>query len=305
MSINTSLRNPIGGESESLLDSSEYGMELDGATIPATADYDPLSEQDMVGLYLQEAARYPRLTAQEERDLSRRILVDGDVEAEQMLIQCNLRLVVSVAKKYQSQSHGLLDLIQEGNIGLMKAVKKYDGARGFRFSTYAVWWITQQITRAIWAGHGPLRIPTRVIDGHRRMLRNQREAALEAPSEATTAAVHHQEEQASPWSIATVSGEEADQHIEALSSSEDESPDRLAENQELLETLMAALQEVSTRDQQIISQLFGLEDHAPLKVEEVASSHRITCERVRQIKKAAFDTVRRSPYAEQLVSYYA
>ncbi|HEY8286753.1 MAG TPA: sigma-70 family RNA polymerase sigma factor [Chloroflexota bacterium] len=304
MSINTSLRNPIGGESESLLDSAEYGMELDGASIPATTDYDPLSEQDMVGLYLRDAARYPRLTAQEERDLSRRILVHGDVEAEQMLIQCNLRLVVSVAKKYQSQSHGLLDLIQEGNLGLMKAVKKYDGARGFRFSTYAVWWITQQITRAIWAGHGPLRIPTRVIDGHRRLLRTQREAALKAPSEAVPAAVH-QEEQASPWSIATVSGEEADQHIEALSSSEEESPARLAENQELLETLMAALQEVSTRDQQIISQLFGLEDSTPLKVEEVASSHRITCERVRQIKKAAFDTVRRSPYAEQLVSYYA
>lgn len=304
MSINTSLRHTIGGESESLLDSSEYGAELDSAIIPAS-DYDPLSEQDMVGLYLQDAARYPRLTAQEERNLSRRILVDGDVEAEQMLIQCNLRLVVSVAKKYQSQSHGLLDLIQEGNLGLMKAVKKYDGTRGFRFSTYAVWWITQQITRAIWAGLGPLRIPTRVIDGHRRLLRTQREAALEAPSEATVAAVQHQEEQASPWSIATISGEEADQHIEALSSSEDESPARLAENQELLETLMAALQEVSTRDQQIISQLFGLEDQTPLKVEEVASSHRITCERVRQIKKAAFDTVRRSPYAEQLVSYYA
>ncbi len=304
MSINTSLRHTIGGESESLLDSSEYGGELDGAIIPPAADYDPLSEQDMVGLYLQDAARYPRLTAQEERDLSRRILLDGDVAAEQMLIQCNLRLVVSVAKKYQSQSHGLLDLIQEGNIGLMKAVKKYDGARGFRFSTYAVWWITQQITRAIWAGHGPLRIPTRVIDGHRRMLRSQREAAREAPSEATAATVNH-EEQASPWSIATVTGDEADQHIEALSSSEDESPTRLAENQELLETLMAALQEVSERDQQIISQLFGLEDRTPLKVEEVASSHRITCERVRQIKKAAFDTVRRSAYAEQLVSYYA
>jgi len=304
VSITTSLRHTIGGESESLLDSPDYGVEFDGAPIPATVDYDPLSEQDMVGLYLQDAARYPRLTAQEERDLSRRILADGDAEAEQMLIQCNLRLVVSVAKKYQSQSHGLLDLIQEGNIGLMKAVKKYDGARGFRFSTYAVWWITQQITRAIWAGHGPLRIPTRVIDGHRRLLRSQREAAQATPLGETATPANH-EEQASPWSIATVTGDEADQHIEALSSSEDESPTRLAENQELLETLMAALQDVSERDQKIISQLFGLEDRTPLKVEEVASSHRITCERVRQIKKAAFDTVRRSPYAEQLVSYYA
>lgn len=286
------------------LASCEDGSDFTEAIASVDTDYDPLSEQDLVGLYLRDAARYPRLTADEERELSRRILDEGDEEAERMLIQCNLRLVVSVAKKYQSQAHSLLDLIQEGNIGLMKAVKKYDGRRGFRFSTYAVWWITQQITRAIWSGHGPLRIPTRVIDQHRRVLREQREAANEAHGEAEGPAPER-EALISPWSVTGVTGEEAEQHLGALPAGEDESPVSLAENHELLETLMAALQEVSERDQKIIAQLFGLAEVKPLKVEEVAVSHRLTCERVRQIKKAAFESVRRSPFAEQLIAYYA
>jgi RNA polymerase primary sigma factor len=304
VSVLTSFLHPTDDESGLGLALDDHGLDLGEATAPADTDYDPLSEQDLVGLYLRDAARYPRLTAEQERELSRRILDNGDAEAERTLVQCNLRLVVSVAKKYQSPAHSLLDLIQEGNIGLMKAVKKYDGLRGFRFSTYAVWWITQQITRAIWSSHGPLKIPTRVIDQHRRALREQREAAETAVPGAEGSPAGH-DETPSPWSVVGVTGEEAEQHIEALSAGEDENPDRLAENHELLETLMAALQEVSERDQKIIAQLFGLAEAKPLKVEEVAVTHRLTCERVRQIKKAAFESVRRSPFAEQLVGYYA
>jgi RNA polymerase primary sigma factor len=304
VSASTSVQYPTSHETGLDIAPDERDLDLNEAPASVDAPYDPLSEQDLVGLYLQDAARYPRLTAEDERELSRRILDNRDADAERTLIQCNLRLVVSVAKKYQSPAHSLLDLIQEGNIGLMKAVKKYDGRRGFRFSTYAVWWITQQITRAIWSAHGPLRIPTRVIDQHRRVLREQREAAQTVVLDADVSPVHH-DEPPSPWSVVGVTGEEAAQHIEALSAGEDESPDRLAENHELLETLMAALQEVSERDQKIIAQLFGLAEAKPLKVEEVAVSHRLTCERVRQIKKAAFESVRRSPFAERLVAYYA
>ncbi len=298
MTTATSLQHPAEGDTGLGFALDEHGVELTD-----TGTYDPLSEQDMVGLYLRDAARYPRLTAEDERELSRRILDNGDADAERTLVQCNLRLVVSVAKKYQSPAHSLLDLIQEGNIGLMKAVKKYDGRRGFRFSTYAVWWITQQITRAIWSGHGPLKIPTRVIDQHRRVVREQREAAQTAPE--TEGSSAGRDDPPSPWSVVGVTGEEAEQHMESLSAGEDESPGRLAENQELLETLMAALQDVSERDQKIIAQLFGLAEAKPLKVEEVAVTHRLTCERVRQIKKAAFESVRRSPFAEQLIAYYA
>jgi RNA polymerase primary sigma factor len=265
---------------------------------------DVLDEHDLVGIYLRDAARYPRLTAEEERDLSRRILDEQDEEAVATLTQCNLRLVVRIAKGYQAQGLSLLDLIQEGNIGLMKAVRRYDGRKGFRFSTYAVWWITQQITRAIWSTHGPMKIPARVIDDHRRAVRAKRErqAAAEAGAPDTSAA--QQPEPASPWSIVNVSSEEAVHHIASLQADEDESPARCAENRELLGTIFSALQDVSRRDQQIIVQLFGLNDTTPLKLEQVATSHHLTCERVRQIKNKIFDSVRQSPYAEQLASSY-
>src|SRR5579872_2666179 len=143
--------------------------------------------QSTIALYLKDAARYPRLTAAEERELSRRIREEHDTEAETIFIQSNLRLVISVAKEYQAQGLSLLDLIQEGNIGLMKAITRYDGRKGFRFSTYAVWWIRQQITRAIWSSHGPMKIPTRIIDEHRRVVREQRRAEEEAAHDAPAA----------------------------------------------------------------------------------------------------------------------
>jgi RNA polymerase primary sigma factor len=209
---------------------------------------------------------------------------------------------VRVARNYQAQGLSLLDLIQEGNIGLMKAVQRYDGRKGFRFSTYAVWWITQQVTRAIWSSHGPMRIPTRVIDKHRRTVREQRAAQSQAAAPAEEQTSQH--EPVAPWSIVTISGEEAAQRIDTLAANEDESPDRWAENRELLQTILSALQQVSHRDQQIVVDLFGLNDATPLKLEQVANSHNLTCERVRQIKKAVFESVRRSPYAEQLAAAY-
>ena len=264
---------------------------------------DDAEAHSLISIYLQDAARYPKLSAAEERELSRRIREDHDAVAEAAFIQSNLRLVVSVAKEYQAQGLSLLDLIQEGNIGLMKAVKRYDGRKGFRFSTYGVWWIRQQITRAIWSSHGPLKIPTRIIDEHRRTRREQRQqepvAAMECELEGAAAA----SDEPSPWSVIAITGDEATQYIDALPADEGENPARCSENRDLLATILKALESVSQRDQQIITELFGLDDTTPIKLEQVAERHRLTCERVRQIKKAAFESIRRSTYASQLAAF--
>ncbi len=265
------------------------------------------ADASLIGVYLRDAACYPQLSAAEERELSRRIREEGDADAEERFIECNLRLVVSIAKEYQAQGMSLLDLIQEGNIGLMKAVKRYDGRRGFRFSTYAVWWIRQQITRAIWSSHGPLKIPTRIIDEHRRAIKErQQQDGPDVPDGDTipgTATAGAETPLLAPWSIVAVSSDEAEGHLESLPAAETDGPLQYTENQDVLETIYKALQAVSRRDQQIISELFGLGDTTPIKLEQVASRHSLTCERVRQIKKAAFESVRRSTYAEQLAVY--
>jgi len=267
----------------------------------ADTDADDVGDASLISLYLQDAARYPQLSAAQERELSRRIREEGDSDAEERFIESNLRLVVSIAKEYQAQGMSLLDLIQEGNIGLMKAVKRYDGRRGFRFSTYAVWWIRQQITRAIWSSHGPLKIPTRIIDEHRRALKEQQQQGLLAGAD--SAAPSAATPEMAPWSIVAVSSDEAEGRLEALPAAEGDGPLQYAENRDMLGTIYEALQAVSRRDRQIISELFGLGDTDPIKLEQVASRHSLSCERVRQIKKSAFESVRRSAYAAQLAAY--
>ncbi len=262
----------------------------------ADRDADTLSA---ISLYLNEAARYPRLGAAEEQELSRRNREESDPEAETYLIQCNLRLVVSIAKEYRSSGLSLIDLIQEGNIGLMKAAKRYDGRKGFRFSTYAVWWIRQQITRAIWSSHGPVRIPTRVIDGHRKAVREQRKAEDEHGEHSVAGGVD-----AAPWSVTMVPHQEVGQLLEDLPADEADSPTAHVEQRDLLYSILHALKPISRRDLHIVIQLYGLDGGAPIQVEQVARLHSLSAERVRQIKKAAFDRVRGSRHAEQLASAY-
>ena len=152
-----------------------------------------------------------------------------------------------------------------------------------------------------------MKIPSRVIDEHRRTLRARREKAEQVEQSDQAAGAEQAAalpEPASPWSITAVTGDEAAERIGSLPSNEDESPVRQCENRELLGTIFMALQEASHRDQEILVQLFGLNDSTPLKLEQVATSHNLTCERVRQIKKKLFESVRQSPYAEELASSY-
>ena len=144
---------------------------------------------DSLTLYLDQIGRYPLLTREDEAELGRRIR-KGDREALDTLVCANLRFVVSIAKKYQTRGVSLSDLIDEGNIGLMRAARKFDETKGIKFISYAVWWIRQQITRAIWSSHGPMKIPTRIIDEHRRARREQQQelAALGEMNEAELAA---------------------------------------------------------------------------------------------------------------------
>jgi RNA polymerase primary sigma factor len=254
-----------------------------------------------LGLYLREIGRYRLLTRAEEVQLAKRIEC-GDAQAKERLINSNLRLVVSVAKRYQRQGIPLLDLIQEGTLGLIRASEKFDWRHGNKFSTYAVWWIRQQITRAIWSSHGPLKVPTRVIDEHRRSMRERREQA-QTHDDALPAALDAEHEESAPWNVIAIGGAEGEEALDALPGGDAESPVTQTENRELLQHILKALDAVSQRDQEIITQLFGLDDTTPIKLEQVASIHNLTCERVRQIKKAAFESVRRSPYAAELTAY--
>ncbi len=260
--------------------------------------HDNNDDHNIIRLYLRDIARFPRLTAEQERELSRRIREDNDPAAESWLIGCNLRLVVSVAKEYWAQGLPLLDLLQEGNVGLMKAAKRFDGRKGFRFSTYAVWWIRQQITRAIWSAHGPLKIPARVIDEHRRAAKAQQSKLGDDVGQSPIQPA----EADRPWNVIAIPQAEAEEHVASLPAPAADCPACHAENKELLETILKALEVVSQRDRQIVFELFGLDDTTPIKLEEVAARHRLTCERVRQIKNAALETVRHSPYAPQLAA---
>ena len=264
------------------------------SVIPARvqADHEEPSYEDLtaIDLYVKETEGYKRLSAAEEIELSRRIRA-GDRAAEVRLIEANLRLVMSVARDYKSAGMDIDDLVQEGNIGLMKAVTRYDGEKGFRFSTYAVWWIRQQITRAIWANHGPLKVPTRLIDAYKR-----EEKARRAKGEV------QEQERPAPWHVVAVSGAEADDHFAAIPASDQDNPPTIVEERNILAMVAEILGPVNRRDRQIAGELFGLGGDEPLSLQEVAERHDLTVERVRQIKRGLVDRLRNSSLRDQLAA---
>ena len=267
---------------------------------------------DPVRMYLKEIGRIPLLTPDEELALSERIN-NNDEDAKRILAESNLRLVVSIAKRYVGRGLLFLDLIQEGNIGLLKAVDKFDSNRGYKFSTYATWWIRQAITRALADQARTIRVPVHMVETINKMVRVQRQLTLELnrePSEEEIAkkmnvSVDKVREvikiSQDPVSLETPIGEEDDSHLGDFIKDESSlSPEEYTENEILKEEIDDVLQSLQQREQEVLRLRFGLKDGTCHTLEEVGKKFNVTRERIRQIEAKALRKLRHPSRAKKL-----
>ena len=270
---------------------------------------------DPVRMYLKEIGKISLLSSEEEMDLSIRV-ANGDEEAAAMLAESNLRLVVSIAKRYVGRGLLFLDLIQEGNIGLMKAVEKFDYDKGYKFSTYATWWIRQAITRALADQARTIRVPVHMVETINKMSRIQRQMTLELnrePSDEEIAArmdipVEKVREvikiSQDPVSLETPIGEEDDSHLGDFIKDESSlSPEEYATNEILKEEIKAVLSTLQPREQQVLELRFGLIDGTCYTLEEVGKRFNVTRERIRQIEAKALRKLRHPSRAKKLKDF--
>ena len=274
-----------------------------------------ISVDDSVRMYLKEIGKIPLLNADQERDLAQR-MQDGEKDAKDTLVESNLRLVVSIAKKYMNRGLSLLDLIQEGNIGLIKAVDKFDYSKGFKFSTYATWWIRQAITRAIADQARTIRIPVHMVETINKLTRMQRQLIQDLGREPTIDELAEkmnmpvekirdiQRISQDPVSIDKPVGEEEDSHlVDFIPSDEYVSPDDEVSRELLKEDLIKVLDLLTEREAKVIRLRFGLDDDKQRTLEEVGRSLGVTRERIRQIEAKAIRKLGRSSYAKRLEGY--
>ena len=259
---------------------------------------------DPVRMYLKEIGRISLLSSTEEMEISQRV-ADGDEEAKRILAESNLRLVVSIAKRYVGRGLLFLDLIQEGNIGLMKAVEKFDYDKGYKFSTYATWWIRQAITRALADQARTIRVPVHMVETINKMSRVQRQLTLELnrePSEEEIAkkmgvGIEKVREvlkiSQEPVSLETPIGEEEDSHLgDFLKDESSLSPEEYTENEILKEEIKEVLMSLQAREQEVLELRFGLIDGTCHTLEEVGKKFNVTRERIRQIEAKALRKLR-------------
>ena len=251
-------------------------------------------------MYLKEIGQIPLLKADEEKEIAKRI-TEGDLEAKEILISSNLRLVVSIAKKYVGRGMHLLDLIQEGNCGLIKAVEKFDYTKGFKFSTYATWWIRQAITRAIADQARTIRIPVHMVETINKLTRIQRQLIQDLGRDPIPEEIAEKLEGINadkvrdiqkialdPVSLETPIGEEDDSHLGDFIEDKDTlSPDDYTNNQLLKEELNLVLESLTSREEQVLRLRFGLNDGKTRTLEEVGREFNVTRERIRQIEAKA------------------
>ena len=270
---------------------------------------------DPVRMYLKEIGRIPLLTPDEELALSERIN-NNDEDAKRILAESNLRLVVSIAKRYVGRGLLFLDLIQEGNIGLMKAVDKFDSNRGYKFSTYATWWIRQAITRALADQARTIRVPVHMVETINKMVRVQRQLTLELnrePSEEEIAkkmniSIDKVREvikiSQDPVSLETPIGEEDDSHLGDFIKDESSlSPEEYTENEILKEEINEVLESLQPREQEVLRLRFGLKDGTCHTLEEVGKKFNVTRERIRQIEAKALRKLRHPSRAKKLKDF--
>lgn len=270
---------------------------------------------DPVKIYLRDIGSVPLLTLEEEKDMAER-MVQGDEDAKRRLSEANLRLVVSIAKRYVGRGMQLLDLIQEGNLGLMKAVEKFDHTKGFRFSTYATWWIRQAITRAIADQSRTIRIPVHMVETINKQIKVSRMLLQKFGREPTPQEIAEemqlpvekimeiQKIAQDPVSLETPIGEEDDSHLEDfIEDGNAASPSDVASQTMLREKLIGILDSLTPREEKVIRLRYGLDDGKPKTLEEVGKEFNVTRERIRQIEAKALRKLRYPQRCKQLKEY--
>ena len=293
--------------SEEGADDYEDGLTADGITI-----------DDPVKVYLKEIGRVPLLSPEEETELALKIQAGGPdgEKAKQRLSEANLRLVVSIAKRYVGRGMQFLDLIQEGNLGLIKAVEKFDHTKGFKFSTYATWWIRQAITRAIADQARTIRIPVHMVETINRVLRTSHSMVQKLGREPTTKEIADElyiEESKveevlkiaqEPVSLETPIGEEEDSHLgDFIQDDEASQPSEEASYTLLREQLEEVLSTLTPREEQVLRMRFGLTDGKPHTLEEVGKEFDVTRERIRQIEAKALRKLRHPSRSKKLKDF--
>lgn len=295
-------------------DEMERELDVDVDTIDLSVP-DGINIEDPVRMYLKEIGKVPLLSSEEEIELAKRMEL-GDEGAKKRLAEANLRLVVSIAKRYVGRGMQFLDLIQEGNLGLIKAVEKYDYSKGFKFSTYATWWIRQAITRSIADQARTIRIPVHMVETINRLVRTSRQLLQELGREP------HPEEIAEkmdipvervreimkisqdPVSLETPIGEEEDSHLgDFIQDEHVQVPVDAATFTLLHEQLMEVLETLTDREQKVLRLRFGLDDGRPRTLEEVGKEFNVTRERIRQIEAKALRKLRHPSRSKKLKDY--
>jgi RNA polymerase primary sigma factor len=313
--LSTDESDVLSGEFFDSEEEEESEEDLSGEIkVPETVGID-----DPVRMYLKEIGKIPLLNAQEEQALAQKITEGSEeeiTEAKRKLAEANLRLVVSIAKRYLGRGLQFLDLIQEGNLGLLKAVDKFDYTKGFKFSTYATWWIRQSITRAIADSARTIRIPVHMVETINRLVRTQRQMLQELGREPTPEELAERlntpvarvrdimQISQEPVSFETPIGEEEDSHLgDFIQDDSSQIPVDAATEKLLHDQLMNVINQLSEREQKVLQLRFGLLDGKPRTLEEVGKEFNVTRERIRQIEAKALRKLRHPSRSRQLKDY--